>query len=346
MATLKSLVDETTNIKNELKTCHTNLKNNLVEKGVDASSSDKMATLIDKVKDVGLNIPKSVKPKGIWIDCDTHSSYQSEYSDCAVVGNSAYIIGGTGSAKVNEEYNSITNTYTEHSNMNVSKTRISVCSVDNIIYIYGGGNSTVLSYDTVTKTYTTVGTYFSGTLDLDMMTCVVGTDIYLMGGANSSSAKKDNYVYDTITNTYTQKASLLTSRVGKTGYLYNGRIYLIYGGTGNSPTVGCNKNIDCYNISNDTWTTVNTVNDGSRLSSGVVVNDNIYILGGGGSGSQTPFECTRYNITSNTLEVIPSAMNLLEAYATCIINNTIYVFRGNYVTTDVKSDTTHIFIPQ
>ena len=26
MATLKQLVDETTNIKNELKTCHTNLK--------------------------------------------------------------------------------------------------------------------------------------------------------------------------------------------------------------------------------------------------------------------------------------------------------------------------------
>ena len=29
MATLKNLVDETTNIKDELKTCHTNLKNNL-----------------------------------------------------------------------------------------------------------------------------------------------------------------------------------------------------------------------------------------------------------------------------------------------------------------------------
>ena len=35
MATLKQLVDETTNIKNELKTCHANLKTNLIDKGVE-----------------------------------------------------------------------------------------------------------------------------------------------------------------------------------------------------------------------------------------------------------------------------------------------------------------------
>ena len=54
MATLKSLVDETTNIKNELKTCHTNLKNNLIEKGVECSDSDKMLALINKVIDIPL----------------------------------------------------------------------------------------------------------------------------------------------------------------------------------------------------------------------------------------------------------------------------------------------------
>ena len=30
MATLKNLVDETTNIKNELVECHSNLKNNII----------------------------------------------------------------------------------------------------------------------------------------------------------------------------------------------------------------------------------------------------------------------------------------------------------------------------
>lgn len=50
MTTLKNLIDETTNIKNELKTCYTNLKNNLVGKGIDCSPSDKLPNLISKIK--------------------------------------------------------------------------------------------------------------------------------------------------------------------------------------------------------------------------------------------------------------------------------------------------------
>ena len=49
MATLKILVDETTNIKNELVICHSNLKNNLIKKGVECSDTDKMSSLIDKI---------------------------------------------------------------------------------------------------------------------------------------------------------------------------------------------------------------------------------------------------------------------------------------------------------
>ena len=52
MATLKQLVDETTNIKNELKTCHTNLKSNLIEKGENISDDEKLLSLINKVKDL------------------------------------------------------------------------------------------------------------------------------------------------------------------------------------------------------------------------------------------------------------------------------------------------------
>ena len=58
MATLKSLVDETTNIKNELKSCHTNLKNNLVNKGVSIASTDKLSTLVDKINNLGIKINK------------------------------------------------------------------------------------------------------------------------------------------------------------------------------------------------------------------------------------------------------------------------------------------------
>lgn len=54
MSTLKQLVDETTNIKNELKTCHTNLKTNLIDKGVECSDTDKLLSLVGKVGEIEL----------------------------------------------------------------------------------------------------------------------------------------------------------------------------------------------------------------------------------------------------------------------------------------------------
>lgn len=54
MSTLKQLVDETTNIKNELITCHANLKNNLIEKGVECRDTDKLLSLVGKVGEIEL----------------------------------------------------------------------------------------------------------------------------------------------------------------------------------------------------------------------------------------------------------------------------------------------------
>ena len=49
MTTLKSLVDETTNIKNEIVECNTNLSRILISKNVEVSEQDKMSDLIEKV---------------------------------------------------------------------------------------------------------------------------------------------------------------------------------------------------------------------------------------------------------------------------------------------------------
>lgn len=62
MATLSELVSKTTEIKNDLATCHERLKTNLTGKGVTVSSSDKMLTLINKINDikVGFQLPMTV----------------------------------------------------------------------------------------------------------------------------------------------------------------------------------------------------------------------------------------------------------------------------------------------
>lgn len=60
MATLKQLVDETTDIKKDITTCYANLKNNLIDKGVEVKDSDKMIDLVDDVKNLE-SLPKPVK---------------------------------------------------------------------------------------------------------------------------------------------------------------------------------------------------------------------------------------------------------------------------------------------
>ena len=51
MSTLKQLVDETTNIKDEIITCYSNLKNNLIEKDIilESDPMPKLSELINKV---------------------------------------------------------------------------------------------------------------------------------------------------------------------------------------------------------------------------------------------------------------------------------------------------------
>ena len=52
MATLKNLVDEVGNIKNELVTCSNTLKNKLTDKDVSFNRTDKLLSLINKVGDI------------------------------------------------------------------------------------------------------------------------------------------------------------------------------------------------------------------------------------------------------------------------------------------------------
>lgn len=53
MTTLKSLVDETTNIKNEIVECHSNLSSILASKNIEVSEEDKISDLIGKVDLLG-----------------------------------------------------------------------------------------------------------------------------------------------------------------------------------------------------------------------------------------------------------------------------------------------------
>ena len=102
MATLKNLVDETTNIKNELVTCHSNLYNALIEKGVDILPTDskKMSNLIEKVKSIKA-YPSRVNVgdnHSVFFDSTTYLETGLSYVD--VVSFSNFVIPGNYRASI------------------------------------------------------------------------------------------------------------------------------------------------------------------------------------------------------------------------------------------------------
>lgn len=100
MSTLKELVDETSSIKTDIVTCHSNLKEKLVEKGAEVSDSDKMLTLINKIDDLssvnveyGAELPATAKENTIFIvtDVEPNKIYLEENTPESLVNNDFYI---------------------------------------------------------------------------------------------------------------------------------------------------------------------------------------------------------------------------------------------------------------
>ena len=148
MATLKSLVDETSSIKDELKACHSNLKNTLIEKGLDCSDNDKMIDLVEKVNETQYikgynNLPQWFKDDFIIDDyvfsCKNMTTARYGLTSSAV-GNKIYVIGGYTSNhySTNECYNPSTNTWSTVKSIITGRSSLTSSVVDNKIYVIGG----------------------------------------------------------------------------------------------------------------------------------------------------------------------------------------------------------------
>ena len=77
MTTLKKLVDETTNIRNEIVNCYSSLKTNLTNKYVEVSNNDKLSSLISKVLDIKIYQKIAGTEKVYMSDSNEYSSYNT-----------------------------------------------------------------------------------------------------------------------------------------------------------------------------------------------------------------------------------------------------------------------------
>ena len=301
MATLKSLVDETTDIKDELKACHSNLKNTLIGKGVECSDTDKMSNLIDKTNK--LEYIEGLKNYPSWyinktISNITNSSSNSHIScenmptaryclTASSVMDKIYYIGGfTGSGSgylsTNECYDPSTNTWTTKKNANTPKHLHTASIVGNKIYcISGYGSAGTLTtnecYDPSTNTWTTKAGMTTGRHDFACSS--IDNKIYCIGGGSSGSV---NEYYDPSTNTWTTKASLpAPARSQLAGVNANGGIYCFGGVNGSNYYT----HVHYYNPTSNTWTAKKSLGVGRYGLAVSAIDNKIYYTSGYGTNN-------------------------------------------------------------
>ena len=174
MSTLKELVNETTNIKNEIVNCYADLKDNLINMKINLVGSEKMLELIDKVLDI--KTPTKV-----------------------VAGNSIYLVSMT-----NSDSGSDSNVISIPARKNSYKFRLNVQgSLRTILSFQTSSYSMIINHLAedgsikYTKTYTkSSSSYVEYTLDIDN---VEETDIIELycNSSNVDNAVKVKYFYIT-----------------------------------------------------------------------------------------------------------------------------------------------------
>ena len=338
----KQLVDETSNIKDEVVRCHTNLKNKLSRKGVQISDTDKMSELIEKIDEVNSNLPNWVisSKTDYWLDAKNMPTIRTSLTSSSVNGK-IYCIGGYGISNdelnINECYDTNTNRWTTKANMPTARANLSSSSVNGKIYCIGGElggsfGSGILSknecYDTATDVWTTKANmptardYFSSS--------VVNNKIYCIGGERKGDVYKPivkNECYDTSTNTWTTKANMPTATYMLTSNSVNGKIYCI-GGEDNTDAGQANIN-QCYDTKTNTWTTKMSMISGAKELVSGRIKDNIYCIGGrqGNDGYINKNQC--YNTSTNTWTTKANMPTARARLTSSSVGNNIYCIAGN-----------------
>lgn len=333
MTTLKSLVDETTNIKDELVECHTNLKNNLIEKGVECSDADKMPTLINKVNDVETTnypLPKWYSENGFWIK-GSDSPLSLSQQPC-FANNKIYAFSDSNVCIYDTETNLWETKSTPYSRLDSSTNSI----VGNSIYVMGGSTTPKSNkcYDITSNTWSTKSNLLTDRYS-ESMSCSVGTNVYIFGGYDSSNSIyniiKKLECYDTISNTWSTKADYSKGVIKSQLVCDGSNLYCIGGYESTNNAV---KTARSYDIISNTWSSkTNALSDMYEHASSSFKGF-IYCIGGVQNSTNNSNITTIYDINLNKWGYGYNCFTSRNSKS-CIGGNSIYVIGGKTKPLDI-----------
>ena len=249
MATLKSLVDETSNIKNELIECHTNLKNNLIAKGVECSKDDKLFSLINKTAELSKNhFPPWHDNGDFFISLKTtfptdDYANQRFFTTCTSIGEDVYVTSNYKLYKLDTK----TALFEFKTNLPYRRINCTSCSSGNYVYISGGRAAynnpirEIWRYDPILGVIEKKASLIFSANRNGCTSDFVDDFMYVFGGINSNNSLVSTVeCYDSILDTVTNKKASYPTSLSKQPYssgALGSKIYFISSGLGVYDTI-------------------------------------------------------------------------------------------------------------
>ena len=115
--------------------------------------------------------------------------------------------------------------------------------------------------------------------------CSYNGKIYVFGGNADDAEKNTTFIYDPVTDVWTQGANMPTARYLSTAVEVGGKIYVMGGRQLIASANPVNKN-ECYDPATNTWSTKTAMPSAIRGHAACAANGKIYVLGGN-TGSYT-----------------------------------------------------------
>ena len=168
------------------------------------------------------------------------------------------------------KYDTLTDTYTQLTNIPYEPWRCAVVSVGTDVYILGGsGIYAIYKYDTLTDTYTKMVNmsfnFYGGSAT------AVGTDIYMFGGYG---ARTTAYKYNTLTNSLTKLTNIPYEFSRGSAVSVGPSVYLL-----GTEDIYSNYNYK-YDTLTNTYTKMTNIPYNFYAGSAEFINNNLYLLGG------------------------------------------------------------------
>eukprot|EP01084_Bolivina_argentea_P012681 23746_1 len=269
-----------------------------------------------------------------WQRSNVNSSLLSNKEGCFIGTNnngSIFLLGGKSSSTALIGYNTLTQTYTDHSytvSFGYQQSQSSV-QINNTLYMLPRGSSVITAFNLNTLNVENTFSNFPGFATVGRCMTHFGSGIIVIGGYGGSPTQHSNstYILDIETDTWSIGPYLPIFREFHACNTIKSTIYVI-GGWGSNYNKVYKLDVDSQNNCCDgTWSEMSSTLSRKQELRSIEFETKLYLLGGYDGGNKIQV-VTVIDTQSDNIIQDSNMLYKKNRVASIIINNVLYVFGG------------------